>query len=348
LVLAGGGDALLRASDLDAAAAAVASAGITAVGDVVADDGYFDRQPYPAGWVWDDVPFYFAPVVNALSLEDNVVHAVVTPAASAGAPPAVALSPASSVVTANRATTGAPNGKLTLDVDREGSTILFVGSIPANAKPEKLDAAVPDPVRYALDVFTRALAAHGVAVSANDVGTATSARVLWTHESSPLARYLHDFWYPSDNLVGELLLKSLGVARNGTPGTSEHGAALENEWLRSLGLDPLRLDVTDGSGLSIYDRLTPRALVRLLEFDWNGPNRDVVLDALPVEDFKGTPASMRVFAKTGTRRYARGLAGYIRPVRHGAITFALLVDDWMGDDDGIYALRARVLSRLAR
>ncbi|MBV8601063.1 MAG: D-alanyl-D-alanine carboxypeptidase/D-alanyl-D-alanine-endopeptidase, partial [Candidatus Eremiobacteraeota bacterium] len=352
LILSGGGDALLRAADLDAAAAAVAAAGITSVAGLAADDGYFDRRPYPDGWVWDDFPFYFAPVVSAVCLEDNVLHAVITPA-SPGAPPAVALAPTSSLATENRATTGPPGSKDTLDVDRDGSTILFVGSIPANAKPEKLDAAVPDPPAYALDVFARALAAHGVSVAVDTLrppptGSAAGARILWTHESAPLARYLHDFWFPSDNLVGELLLKSLGVARSGVPGTSEHGAALENEWLRSLGIDPLRLDVTDGSGLSIYDRLSPRVLVRLLQYDWNGPNRDAVLDALPVIDFNGTAASMRVFAKTGTRRYARGLAGYLRPHGHGAITFALMVDDWMGDDDGMYALRARVLARLAR
>lgn len=360
LVLVGGGDALLRAADLDAAAVAVAAAGIGPIAELAADNSYFDQQRYGAGWSWDDFPFYYAPVVSALCLEDNVVHVTVTPGPSPGAAPTYTLVPAVTLSIVNRATTGAAKSKVTVDVDREGSQIILTGSIPQNAKPEKIDAAVPDPERYALDVFAQALAAHGVSVSAPPPGPvftkppSTPYRTVWTHESPRLARYLADFWYPSDNLVGEMLLKALGVARAGVPGTAENGAALELDWLRELGLDPARVDASDGSGLSVYDRISPAALVRILQYDWNGANRDAILDALPVagvrgstrDDFKRTPAEGRVFAKTGTVRHARALSGFLRPLRHGAITFSFMVDDWMGEDAEIQAVRARVLSRL--
>jgi D-alanyl-D-alanine carboxypeptidase len=65
-----------------------------------------------------------------------------------------------------------------------------------------------------------------------------------------------------------------------------------------------------------------------------------------IEGIAGTPASGRVFAKTGSMMHVRGLAGYLATERHGAVTFAFNVDDWNGTYPELAALRARVLSRI--
>jgi D-alanyl-D-alanine carboxypeptidase len=91
-----------------------------------------------------------------------------------------------------------------------------------------------------------------------------------------------------------------------------------------------------------------------LQADWNGPYRELVLDDLPLAgvrgtlatSFAGTLAERRTFAKTGSVKHTRGLAGYIATQRHGALTFAWSIDDWMGADADLQTLRARVLSRL--
>jgi len=105
--------------------------------------------------------------------------------------------------------------------------------------------------------------------------------------------------------------------------------------------------------MSQYDRITPRDLVAVLQHDWSGPNRQLVLDSLPVggargtiEGIAGTPAAGRVFAKTGSMMHVRGLAGYLATERHGAVTFAFNVDDWNGEYPSLAALRAQVLSRI--
>lgn len=359
LVVRGGGDALLRAGDLDAAAASVAAAGITSVDGVAGDESYFDGQRYGLGWSWDDFPYYYAPMISALSLEDNVVHLHVAPGARAGDPAAVTFEPpAYPGAIQVRAVTGAADAKDTLDIDRTGAGIIVVsGTIPAGAKPDDIDAAVPSPVAYVRAVFTDALRRHGVAVkdvTPANARIAGAARTVWTHDSEPLPQLLADLWYPSDNLIAEVLLKALGVARSGTPGTHEHGIALETDFLKEAGVDPATVSISDGSGLSGYDRITPRALVQILQYDWNGPNRDVVLDALPVAgvrgtlkaSYAGTPAEKRVFAKTGSVSHVSTLAGYLATQRHGAVTFAFQVDDWNGEAAALRDLRGRVLSRI--
>jgi PBP4 family serine-type D-alanyl-D-alanine carboxypeptidase len=154
-----------------------------------------------------------------------------------------------------------------------------------------------------------------------------------------MPKLLSDFWYPSDNLMGELFLKELGVVQAGEPGTDDHGIALEQAYLRSIGIDSDTVTISDGSGLSQYDRITPRDLVTILQSDWNGTNREVVLDALPVagvrgtleHSYLGTAAERNVFAKTGSISHVRTISGFVKTRTHGPVTFSLLVNQWMGE-----------------
>lgn len=382
LVLRGGGDPLLAANDLESAASAVANAGIRSVaGTVRTDSSYFAPKRYGDGWSVDDIPFYYMPVVSALSLEENVLHLTVTAGANVGDPAGLRAAPASAVhpppaegcpngelgfFLVNRATTGARGSRDTADVAREPCGAMVVtGEIPLGAPPDEIDAAVPNPEGYSADVFRAALAARGVRIASPAAAAADGASgryrpldaswsVLWRHDSEPLSELLADFWYPSDNLIGEALLRVLGVARDGPPGTEAAGLALVRETL-AAGVPAHGFELVDGSGLSRYDLATPRALASVLQADWNASYRDVVLDALPVagvrgslaHEFAGTPLERRIFAKSGSMTHVSALAGYLATNRHGAVTFAIMVDDWSGDAAALEELRTRWLSRLA-
>lgn len=383
LYVRGGGDPLLRAPDIDALAQAVRGAGVTALRGVRVDATAFEAAPYPPGWEWDDFPFSYAPALSAATVEENVVHLTVTPGSSVGAPVTVRGAPppfdapapipsagcplTRAFLLRVAATTVAKDGADTADVDRDaGGCIAVTGTLPLGSAPEELDAAVPSPVRYVREIAEHALTAAGIAVdpfvpppggvAAADGAAAAppGARVVWSHDGEPLADVLADMWWPSDNLVAELLLKAIGHHDLGAPGSSAGGAAAERVWLKGIGVDPATLTIVDGSGLSTYDRVTPRALAALLQYDWNSSNRDLVLDDLALagvrgtlaHSFRGTLAAGRTFAKDGVVNHTRGLAGYLATLHHGAVTFAWSVDDWMGTDADLAALRARVLARL--
>jgi D-alanyl-D-alanine carboxypeptidase/D-alanyl-D-alanine-endopeptidase (penicillin-binding protein 4) len=222
---------------------------------------------------------------------------------------------------------------------------------------------VPDAPEYAVDVFSRALAVHGVTVAGpqkpHGVAAPVAATVLWTHESEPMDQMLADLWWPSDNLMAELFLKELSVANGADRGNDADGAKAERVWLRSIGVDPATLSISDGSGLSNYDRVTPRALLLILQHDWNSADRQVVLDALPVagvvgtlkDSYKGTPAEYNVWAKTGSISHVRTISGFLRTRRHGAVTFSFMVNNWMDEDSPggpgrLATLRGNVLSRI--
>jgi D-alanyl-D-alanine carboxypeptidase/D-alanyl-D-alanine-endopeptidase (penicillin-binding protein 4) len=368
LYLHGGGDAHLTAKDLDDAAAALAAKGLKNVsGAVVTDASHYDGQRLGYGWSWDDLAYYYAPVVTALELEEGLVHVRMSPGATVGAPVNLRVDPISSTYTIdNRLTTAPATGKDTSDIVHvwnQPSTIRLTGTYPLGAKESgDLVPAVPDPESYAGDVFLRALTAHGVTVKGGFISGAApkTATEVWSHLSEPMPQLLADFWYPSDNLMGELFLKELGVAQGGEPGTDANGAKLEQGWLRSIGVNPDTVTIADGSGLSQYDRITPRDLHAILQADWNGPNRDVVLNALPVSgvrgslrnSYKGTPAEFNVFAKTGSISHVRTISGYVKTKHHGPMTFSFMINDWMGEDqpkgaEALAKVRAAVFSEMA-
>jgi len=375
LMLRGSGDVLLDDKALSELPGALRAAGITAVHGVSFDEP--KRFPhYLPGWSWDDFPWYYAAPITQLGLNDNQVTLRVTPGAAPGAPVTVAVDPWGAVcyykescsgadlgfVINVMATTGTAGSDSTLDVVRSHidgpgiDDVSLVGTLAAGAKPESLSIAVPSPPRYAAAAAQRALKAAGVRVLPDVISAAgprTEAKAVWTHDSEPLRDMVADLWQPSDNVLAEELLRALGAKPPELQGPTADGIAFEKSWLKGLGVDAGAIAIDDGSGLSTYDRITPRDLVVILKHDWDGPYRDLVLDGLPIAGvrgtlknaYAGTPAEKKVFGKTGSLSHVSTLAGYAANAKHGAVIFAFLVDDWIGESAALRDVRARVLAR---
>jgi D-alanyl-D-alanine carboxypeptidase/D-alanyl-D-alanine-endopeptidase (penicillin-binding protein 4) len=385
LVLRGGDDPLFGAADLEAAAAAAQAAGVSGTVRLILDESRMaPGERFAPGWSVDDREMLSpdAPVLDGLPFAHNSLAVTMNPGPAIGAPVSVALPaplvaqplagcrPGPTALTfAIRAHTVAADVPESADTaaGRCGEVVAF-GDVRLGI-PAEVDTAVDQPEVLAWQTFSAALARHGMTVAPPVAGTTPipgvtadgftpnpAGTVIWRHDGEPLTKLLADMWFPSDNFIAEELLREMDVVANQRPGTAAGAAALERAWLRGIGIDPATLTIADGSGLSQYNRVTPRALAAILLHDWTGPNRDVVLDALPIAgvrgtqrgQMRGTPAEGRVYAKDGAMKHIRGLAGYVATRTHGTLIFALSVDDWMGNDADLNALRAAFCSRLAR
>jgi D-alanyl-D-alanine carboxypeptidase/D-alanyl-D-alanine-endopeptidase (penicillin-binding protein 4) len=366
LELRASGDPTLTAADVAALAAAARARlhGMPSGVAVQVDASAFDAQPYPAGWTWDDFGEDYAPPVSAATMDENVVQLLVSPGAAAGDRVSVTradhapmqgiegMNCASGAAIAVSAETGDPGSDDTLDALRDELNCPTVaGSLPLWHAAEAIAVSVPRPDLALSLELQHDLFPNG---TWTPVPAPRGALELAAHESKTLGELLGPrFWIPSDNLFGELLLKELGLQSGGKPGTTDKGIAFETQWLRGIGVDPATVTLADGCGMSQYDRITPRDLVAILQHDWNGPFRAPILDSLPlggvrgtIEGIAGTAAAGRVYAKTGSMRHVRALAGYLVTQRRGNVTFAFNVDDWLGDYPALAALRARFLSRI--
>jgi D-alanyl-D-alanine carboxypeptidase/D-alanyl-D-alanine-endopeptidase (penicillin-binding protein 4) len=177
------------------------------------------------------------------------------------------------------------------------------------------------PALSAALIFRDVLRKAGIAVA----GTVRAGQASdWTESlatiSSPtLATMIRFMDRESDNFTAEMLLKQLGLYELDR-GTSAAGASVVTQTLAEAGVPLGGVRIVDGSGLSLLDRLTARALGRLLEIAWADPDiGPSLLAALPVAGVNGTledrlrkpPARGRVLAKTGTTNEASSLSGYV-------------------------------------
>ena len=136
---------------------------------------------------------------------------------------------------------------------------------------------VENPAKFSAAYFVFALKQAGVSCAAGGAYPAaknSKRHLIAEHASAPLAELLPKMNKPSDNLMAECLLKTIGSVRRGA-GSAEAGAASVQAWLATIGVDKNAAQIADGSGLSRYNEVSPRAFVRLMTWLYRSPCRNV-------------------------------------------------------------------------
>jgi D-alanyl-D-alanine carboxypeptidase/D-alanyl-D-alanine-endopeptidase (penicillin-binding protein 4) len=178
-------------------------------------------------------------------------------------------------------------------------------------------------------LFREALARAGVRVAGGTKIARAGGWPLAVHWSPPLAEILRHMDVVSDNFTAELALKQIGAVVAGE-GTTAAGAQVVRSVLAAHAIPLVGVRIADGSGLSGLDRMTPKALVTILQRGWADREiRSVLFGVLPVSGRDGTledrmsrpPARGNVRAKTGTLNGVSALSGYVRE----RFAFAVLV-----------------------
>ncbi len=360
LYLRGGGDPSLTIADLKQLACDVRRRGITRVSDVFADDSLFRAEGfggrYPDGWTLDDALWYYGPEASALALERNQIDITIE-ATKVGQAAKVTVSPqlpgfalgreisvdVQTVAAATATTTTTPSIQFDRGDARSaiGAKLSVRGQI-ALGKTVTEGVAIPNVSRIAALAFARELRAAGIEVVGRIDARVLPPKLLAStplahHDSAPLGVLVGRFLKKSDNLYGEMFLRSVGVAASSTRsmtgsntsvesvsnGVSSVGAAALGHgellrWLRLQNVTTTSLRLSDGSGLSRYNLLTPRAVVELLRAV-DATNQGAFYDALPIAGVDGTlanrmkdtAAANNVRAKTGTFSIANCLSGYV-------------------------------------
>ena len=195
-----------------------------------------------------------------------------------------------------------------------------------------------NPNRSYLDALAAALTAKGITFagmtdSAADVNAPPTT--LFETFSPPLREILPHFLKPSQNQIGEILLKTIGLERGGA-GIADSGVAVVKRQLLAWGAAPDGFYPYDGSGLSRHDLVSPETLIRLLGNAQGEPWFQIFYDALPVAGvdgtlrsrMKGTPAAGNMHAKTGTIEFVRSLSGYITDADGDRLIFSILCNNF--------------------
>ena len=351
---------------LDLMAQEVLQAGIRSVdGSVVGDDSYFLDEPYGTSWAWDDLQWSYGAPISALTFNDNTTELHITADSSAPSGVLSQWDPRVDYFTVDNSMTIAGPGEKALPglSRRPGSLLVRAwGTAPADGFHARL--AVDDPAEFTAAAFLVALRNRGIQVTRGSTsahrlpngtgdfaaerseplklspaGLTTVAaplndrRVLAAHVSVPMAQDITVTNKISQNLHAELLLRLLGKTF-GKDGSLAQGTRVVRQFLMDAGVRDGDFFFYDGSGMSMDDRITPRAYTQLLSYAshqawgaaWRASLPVAGVDGTLAGRFRNSPLKGRISAKTGTLNETNALSGYLTAASGKTVVFSILVN----------------------
>ncbi|MGE0351626.1 MAG: D-alanyl-D-alanine carboxypeptidase/D-alanyl-D-alanine-endopeptidase [Gemmatimonadales bacterium] len=334
-------------------------AGIMAVsGDLVGDGSYFEPTTVHPGWESYDLNWWYAAPVSGLAFNDNSVDITWGPGPQVGAPAVISLTPLPDGVTLeNRTRTVAAGSDDDIDFFRDPGTlhIRAEGTVAADSRGNTEYFAMPDPALYAAQMLRAVLGEEGIAVMGATRSTTDSLEYQYLRARPPLAevesRPLRDWIFPilntSQNTFAEILLKQVGRVF-GTAGSWREGLRIERRFLiDSIGIDSTQFSLSDGSGLSSTNLVSPLAFTMILRYIRSHRGWDTFAPGLPQAGlpgslrlrFRDTPLAGRVRAKTGSISRVNTISGFIDRPDGRFLTFSVQANH--------HALRGRdVIARI--
>lgn len=198
------------------------------------------------------------------------------------------------------------------------------------------------PGRDAAEAFVAALEGAGIDASLTDPAEAPEdAEELAAVDSLPLSGIVENLLVHSDNDAAEILAHQVGVAA-GTGGSFEGAADGVRQVLTEHDLWDDHAVLSDGSGLSRENRVTPTMLAGAVALAVTDDRYRALLSGLPVGAATGTLAERfgasaasagrgAVHAKTGTLSGTSALAGYAVGAGDAPVVYAFVVNDSTDD-----------------
>jgi D-alanyl-D-alanine carboxypeptidase/D-alanyl-D-alanine-endopeptidase (penicillin-binding protein 4) len=351
---------------LELLAQQVVQSGVRSVeGSVVGDDSYYLSEPYGTAWAWDDLQWGYGAPVSALSFADNSVELTLTAdPAKPGATVEQWIPNVQYYTLENSMTMAQPGETPHPGLERRPGSLMVRAWGTAPAQGLHAPLAVEDPAEFTAAAFQDALLRRGVKVNGNATSAhryaegsgdfnaeraeplklATRAvvtmeapvdgrRVLATHVSVPVAQDITVTNKVSQNLHAELILRMLGKAF-AKDGSLAQGTRVVRQFLVDSGVNDGDFFFYDGSGMSMDDRIAPRAYTKLLSYAsrqawgeaWRNTFPVAGVDGSLYGRFRNSPLKGKLWAKTGTLNETNALSGYLQTASGKTLAFSILVN----------------------
>ena len=346
----------------------VEQAGVRHVtGNVIGDDSYFLDEPYGNSWAWDDLQWPYGAPVSALTFNENSLELTLMADRAAAKTTVATWTPDVDYYTLDNAMTPAAKGETAHPgLDRRPGSMLVRAFGTAPAEGMHAGLAIEDPAAFTAIAFKDALRSRGITVDGNasaahrssietgefvaerampfkaplapvtieSVAAPLEARkVVAQRVSVPVAEDITIINKYSQNLHAELLLRLLGKLL-GNDGSFAEGTRVVRQFMLNIGVDDNDFFFYDGSGMSMDDRIAPRAYTKLLTWAARQPWGAAWKATFPIAGvdgtlggrFKNSPVKGRLSAKTGTLNESNALSGYLTGTSGKTVAFSIMVN----------------------
>jgi D-alanyl-D-alanine carboxypeptidase/D-alanyl-D-alanine-endopeptidase (penicillin-binding protein 4) len=311
-------------------------------GNILLDLSALEHASVPGGWAWDDIGNYYGAGVSAITYQDNLYNIHFPSSKTVGVKTTIkSIDPEiPGLILDNNVTSSAEAGDHTIVYGAPGSFHQTIeGTIPADQTDFVIKAAMPDPPQIAGLALLKKLKEEGIDLSGGIIkipeGDMSNRTLVGTQFSPTLKDLIVPLNKESLNLYAEHLLCEIGRKYSGEPSRTK-GLEAYHKFCMDKGIDARGFFPADGSGLTRSNAMTSKMLVETMKYIYDGPNRMIFLNALPIagvdgtlrNSFKGTPLEKNVTAKTGSMARVRSIAGMMKSKSKRTILFAILINNF--------------------
>lgn len=360
VIIKGGGDPTLgswryaNTKDnvvLNTMVAALKKAGIKKInGRVIGDNGAYNGQSIPDGWIWQDLGTYYGAGIAGLCWRENQFDillrtgSVGTPVGISGTSPETSYLQYKSELTNGAAKTG---DQAYPYLPAFNSKVMYLrGTYAVDQTKKRVGAAIPDPAYDAALRLTDTLKRIGITVSGEPQSSITlaeknqavpaNATGLTTILSPNLSKIVYWLNQKSINLYAEQLLATISLKMGKTASAADGVGVVRSFW-EQKGIDKRSMNLFDGSGLSPEDRITTSTMARILQSASSQPWFGDFYESLPVyNDMK---------MKSGSINSVQAYAGF-QTHEGRQLCFAIMVNNYSGTGSAIREKMFRLLNEL--
>ena len=197
----------------------------------------------------------------------------------------------------------------------------FIGTYPLSCGERDLNVALHEPQEYLAAMIRQLWREMGGTRSGSvrEGAASATARLIYVHESEPLAEIVRDINKFSNNVMALQLYLTLGGELGGPPARTDEAARVIQQWLAGKKIAAPELVLENGSGLSRIERISAQHMATLLAAAWRSPVMPEFVSSLPIvaadgtmkKRLRGERVAGSAHIKTGLLSDARAIAGYV-------------------------------------
>jgi serine-type D-Ala-D-Ala carboxypeptidase/endopeptidase (penicillin-binding protein 4) len=250
---------------------------------------------------------------------------------------------------------GCPEGRafrslLQADFQSKPPRASFTGSYPLTCGEKELNVALYEPQEYVAAMVKQLWGEMGGtwAGVVRQGSASPTARLLYVHESEPLAEIVRDINKFSNNVMARQLYLTLAAEMGGAPARPELALVAIRQLLTARGIKAPELVIENGSGLSRIERSSAGTIAAVLAAAWRSPVMPEFVSSLPVVAADGTMKKRLLGAgvaghahiKSGLLQDVRAIAGYVLDRQGRRHLVVMIINHPRASSEGEPALNA--------
>ena len=263
---------------------------------------FYDKR-YGPGWAWDDFPYYFQPEKSSVPVHGNVIRVV-----RDSMDTALRVSPDFfEDFFSYRKDTSLTNEEVSIDRDEHKN----IFSVSYNSLPDVVEMDIPFLTSNELVVQLLEDRFKMQVIVLDSIPKSNPCSII---KSEPVDSLMKEMLTISDNFLAEQILLMSALKKYDS---------LNSKIAIDYSLSHYYKDFSDevywrdGSGLSRYNKITPRSFIELLELIYHEYPQSYLYDLLPKGGVSGTlkrnfvAEKPYIIAKTGSMSNVYNLSGYL-------------------------------------